>query len=87
MKVGVLVFPGVEELDFAGPWELLSLWGKLPGGPQAPRIVAQSLEPVPCAKGLSVNPHFAFQTCPDLDVLVVPGGLGTRTQVPFFQSP
>lgn len=81
MTFGVLVFPGVEELDCIGPWEMLGMWGKLPGGPRDCRIVAQAMAPVPCAKGLSVNPQVSFEACPDLDVLLVPGGLGTRTEV------
>ncbi|MCX5811500.1 MAG: DJ-1/PfpI family protein, partial [Proteobacteria bacterium] len=40
-----------------------------------------SLEPVICAKGLSVNPHVSFEQCPQLDFLLVPGGQGTRQEV------
>jgi transcriptional regulator GlxA family with amidase domain len=81
MNFGVLVFPNVEELDFIGPWEMLSMWSTFPGGPQHRLIVSQSIEPVLCAKGLSVNPHVSFDSCPDLDFLLVPGGMGTRTEV------
>jgi len=81
MNFGILVFPKVEELDFTGPWEMLSMWGQRPEGPQHRLIVAQSLQPVVCANGLSVNPHVAFDQCPDLDYLLVPGGMGTRTEV------
>jgi transcriptional regulator GlxA family with amidase domain len=81
MRIGVLVFPGVEELDFLGPWEMLGMWSKEPGGPEERLIVAQTLAPVLCAKGLSINPQVAFEDCPELDVLLVPGGQGTRTEV------
>jgi transcriptional regulator GlxA family with amidase domain len=81
MNFGVLVFPNVEELDFIGPWEMLSMWSAFPGGPQHRLIVSQSIEPVLCAKGLSINPHVSLDSCPDLDFLLVPGGVGTRTEV------
>lgn len=78
MNFGIVVFNQVEELDFAGPWELLTMWSKYAGGPKNCWIVAQSLAPVICAKGLSINPHVAFDACPALDYLLIPGGGGTR---------
>jgi transcriptional regulator GlxA family with amidase domain len=81
MRIGVLVFPDVEELDFLGPWEMLGMWSREPGGPAQRLIVAQALAPVACAKGLSLNPHVSFADCPELDVLLVPGGQGTRREV------
>lgn len=81
MNFGVLIFPNVEELDFVGPWEILGMWSKVGGGPENRLIVAQSTEPVICAKGLSVNPHVSFDQCPVLDFLLVPGGEGTRKEV------
>ncbi len=80
MTFGILVFPQVEELDFAGPWEMATMWQQVAQGPRC-LIVAQQAAPVVCAKGLSVNPHIAFADCPQLDVLLVPGGQGTRTEV------
>jgi len=81
MNFGILIFPDVEELDFVGPWEMLGMWGKFAAGPEQRFIVAQSLEPVTCAKGLSINPHVSFENCPQLDFLLVPGGQGTRQEV------
>lgn len=81
MNFGILVFHDVEELDFTGPWEMIGMWGRFFGGPDQRLIVAQSLQPVNCAKGLSVNPHVSFDECPGLDYLLVPGGQGTRTEV------
>ena len=81
MKCGFLVFPGVEELDFVGPWEMASMWAALPSGPKERLIVAGAAGPVVCAKGLSLNPHATFDACPALDLLVVPGGIGTRAEV------
>jgi transcriptional regulator GlxA family with amidase domain len=81
MKFGFLIFPGLEELDLVGPWEMISLWSKSLQGPEACLMVAQTREPVTCAKGMSINPHIAFSECPQLDYLLVPGGEGTGQQV------
>ena len=80
-KFGFLLFPGLEELDLVGPWEMISLWSKSLQGPGTCLMVAQNREPVLCAKGMSLNPHVAFGECPPLDYLLVPGGQGTRTEV------
>jgi transcriptional regulator GlxA family with amidase domain len=81
MNLGILIFPDVEELDFVGPWEMAGMWSKLFGGPERRFIVAQSDDPVTCAKGLLVIPHISFTQCPQLDFLLVPGGQGTRQEV------
>ncbi len=80
-RVGILLFPRVEELDFVGPWEMLTMWRDHAEGPQTCLLVAQDSAPVTCAKGMVVQPHRSFADCGPLDVLVVPGGLGTRTEV------
>ena len=81
MNFGILVFNQVEELDFVGPWEILTMWSKIAGGPENCLVVSQSLEPITCAKGLSINPQVSFADCPMLDYLLVPGGQGTRHEV------
>ena len=80
-NVGVLIFSGAEELDFVGPWEMITMWRKVAAGPERCLMVAQTMAPVICAKGMSVNPHESFDTCPQLDALLIPGGQGTRTEV------
>lgn len=80
MTFAILVFPQVEELDAIGPWEMAGMWHQVAGGPPG-LIVAEQAGPVVCAKGLSLNPHVTFESCPPLDVLLVPGGQGTRTEV------
>jgi transcriptional regulator GlxA family with amidase domain len=81
MNFGILVFDDVEELDFVGPWEMLTMWQKTASGSANCLIVAEKKQPVRCAKGLSINPHAGFDDCPPLDVLLVPGGQGTRHEV------
>lgn len=78
---GLLLFPGVEELDAIGPWEMAALWALQPSGPRECLLIGQSEAPITCAKGLVLLPQASFATAPPLDVLLVPGGLGTRTQV------
>jgi transcriptional regulator GlxA family with amidase domain len=80
MKIGILVFPAVEELDFIGPWEMFGMWGLI-GSSVRTHLVGQSAQPLRCAKGLTVVPEYSFEDCPPLDVLLVPGGQGTREQV------
>jgi transcriptional regulator GlxA family with amidase domain len=81
MNFGFLVFPGLEELDLVGPWEMISLWGRSLQGPETCLMVAQNRDPISCAKGMSINPHLGFSECPPLDYLLVPGGEGIRQQV------
>jgi transcriptional regulator GlxA family with amidase domain len=80
MTFGILIFPQVEELDFVGPWEMVTMWHQVANGPQC-LVVAENAAPVICAKGLSINPHVTFEICPPLDYLLVPGGQGTRCEV------
>ena len=80
-KFGFIIFPGLEELDLVGPWEMISLWSKSLQGPGTCLLVAQDRKPVICANGMSLNPHVAFSECPQLDYLLIPGGQGARAQV------
>lgn len=73
MSFGVLIYPGVEELDFQGPWEMVGMWHKYAGGP-APRLIARTLDAVRCAHGMRVLPDADFTTAGTLTQLLVPGG-------------
>jgi transcriptional regulator GlxA family with amidase domain len=78
---GILLFDDVEELDFAGPWEVFAMAAQ--GRDEAARVVtiAERAEPVRAAHGLRVIPDHDFDSAPALDVLLVPGGQGTRREV------
>ena len=80
-RFGFVLFPKAEELDFVGPWEMVTMWQQIAGGPEHCLMVAASMQPVVCAKGMQVLPHASFETCPPLDYLLVPGGDGTRAGV------
>ncbi len=78
--IGILLFRDTEELDFAGPWEVFAMAGQNRDDVRVISI-AESNEPVRCAKGLRVLPDHDFADAPKLDVLVVPGGQGTRREI------
>jgi transcriptional regulator GlxA family with amidase domain len=86
-RVGILVFPEVEVLDFAGPFEVFSVTRldesrrREEPSPFEVVIVAETAAPVIATGGLRVVPDHDLSSCPPLDLLVVPGGWGTRTLV------
>jgi cyclohexyl-isocyanide hydratase len=71
MIIGMLIFPDMTQLDFAGPYEVFA---KLPGCEI--KIIAHSLEPVSTNGGLKIIPDTAIGDAPRLDVIFVPGGPG-----------
>jgi transcriptional regulator GlxA family with amidase domain len=73
MSFGFLIYPGVEELDFQGPWEMVGMWHKYADGP-APCLVARNLDPVRCAHGMRVLPDADFAGASQLNQLLIPGG-------------
>jgi transcriptional regulator GlxA family with amidase domain len=82
VNIGVALFEGAEELDWAGPWEVLSAWSNgWPDDGVEVFTVADGDGPVQCAKGLRVLADHTWETAPPLDVLVFPGGRGTRAQL------
>lgn len=77
--IGILLFPGVEELDAIGPWEVLAYWTRhFPEDGWTVSCLSADGGPVECAKGLVVHAHHAIDAAPALDVLLHPGGEGTR---------
>jgi len=82
VRIGIALFEDAEELDFAGPWEVLGAWAtQWPDDGVEVLTVADTLEPVRCAKGLRVLPDATWEAAGPLDVLVYPGGMGTRPQL------
>jgi transcriptional regulator GlxA family with amidase domain len=82
---GVLIFDGAGDLDFVGPWEVFAASAALQAdeGKDADTVVtiAERNDPVRCHRGLRVVPDHTLDDHPQLDVLVVPGGIGTRREV------
>ena len=81
MRIAIAVFDGAEELDFAGPWEVLAAWRFLSPDEVEVVMVGDNTEPVTCAKGMRVLPETTWDELGDIDVLVYPGGRGTRPQL------
>jgi transcriptional regulator GlxA family with amidase domain len=80
--IGILLFEGVEELDAIGPWEVLASWTrKYPEDGYDVVCLSHQGGLVRCAKGLVVEATYSYATTPPLDVLVYPGGRGTRPQL------
>lgn len=84
-SIGIVVFPDAEELDFVGPYEVFTMAKQAMAGRANDRelgvsLVAETAEPVRCAKGMRVIPDHTFDDAPALDVVLVPGGLGTRRE-------
>ena len=79
-SVGILIFPEVEVLDFCGPFEVFASARAVDGTDRFfdAKIVAQTDEIVSCRGDLLVKPHVDFENSPNFDVIVVPGGAGTR---------
>jgi transcriptional regulator GlxA family with amidase domain len=81
-NVAILLFDEVEVLDFAGPFEVFSVAGRRDGlTPFNVYTVAESDRPVLARNGLSVNPRYTIANCPAPDIVVVPGGFGTRREI------
>lgn len=80
-KVGILVFDGVEELDFAGPLEVFGSAAKI--DPESFQVFTVGVRgrTAKAINGLSVTADYSLEDCPRLDILVVPGGRGTRTEM------
>jgi transcriptional regulator GlxA family with amidase domain len=77
MSVGILIFPDVEELDFVGPWEVFTM-AKLMGAPLDAFTAGWPDTNITCAKGLKVTADYAFPDAPHADIVLIPGGKGTR---------
>jgi transcriptional regulator GlxA family with amidase domain len=78
-NVAILLFDDVEVLDLAGPFEVFSVTDELRGHETFNVFtVADSPSAVRARNGLNVVPHHTPESCPIPDVLVIPGGVGTR---------
>ncbi|BDD12522.1 AraC family transcriptional regulator (plasmid) [Fulvitalea axinellae] len=81
-NIGILIFDEAEVLDFCGPFEVFSVTSELNGYELFNVFtIAKTTDPVSAVNGLSVNPKYGFDNCPDLDILVISGGSGTRSVI------
>ena len=78
-NVAILVFNDVEVLDFAGPFEVFSVTSELNNYKYFDAYtVAEKLRAITTVNGLSVNPRYCFADCPRPNILIIPGGVGSR---------
>ncbi|QEM69252.1 DJ-1/PfpI family protein [Geobacter sp. FeAm09] len=86
-RVGIVLFDAVEVLDFCGPYEVFSAVRldeakrRQEPSPFELLLVAGNGDPVTASGGMRVVPDATFAACPRLDILVVPGGWGTRREL------
>jgi transcriptional regulator GlxA family with amidase domain len=86
-QVGIVVFEAVEVLDFCGPFEVFSLTRlneekrRDEPSPFNVFLVAEATSPVVATGGMKVVPDYDLDSCPQVDILVVPGGWGTMREM------
>jgi cyclohexyl-isocyanide hydratase len=73
LEIGAVLFPGMDQADFTGPFEVLS---QLPNS--GFHVVAKEKTPLRDARGLILTPEKTFAEAPQLDLLIVPGGGGVN---------
>jgi transcriptional regulator GlxA family with amidase domain len=86
-QVGIVVYEDVEVLDFCGPFEVFSVTRlneekrREESSPFNPFLISETKSPVVATGGMKVLPDHDLDSCPKLDILLVPGGWGFRHQM------
>ena len=80
-NLAILIFDDVEVLDFCGPFEVFSITGKRDDSNPFHVYTVAEKTPISARNKLSINPHYTLENCPQPDILVVPGGFGTRREM------
>ncbi len=83
LQIGILAFNDLEELDAIGPWEVLSWAAKQDQSDMAVHMIGSGRREITCAKGLRIVTDYTLDDHPKLDVILIPGGQGTR---PIFKD-
>ena len=71
--IGMLIFPRLTQLDMTGPYEVLA---RLPNAEV--HLIAHTLDPITTDRGMQIMPNMTYADCPQLDVVMVPGGPGQQ---------
>jgi transcriptional regulator GlxA family with amidase domain len=76
VNIGIFIYDGAEELDFTGPYEVLTQWARLVEDEREIFVftIGRTSDPVRCSHGLRVIPDYAKSDAPPLDLLLFPGG-------------
>ncbi len=79
--LGIIIFDNVEDLDFTGPLEVFGTASYVSPNSLQTFTIQRDGREVKTVNGLRVKPDYTFRECPKLDILLVPGGIGTRTEM------
>ncbi|RTE04348.1 GNAT family N-acetyltransferase [Paenibacillus whitsoniae] len=79
-QVVVVLYDKVDTLDFTGPHDVFGVAGSV-GGDFRVGTVSEKGTPVTTVSGITITPRYGFEQCPTADILIVPGGLGSRTEI------
>jgi transcriptional regulator GlxA family with amidase domain len=77
-NVGILIFDNVEVLDFAGPFEVFSVTESNNSQPFRVFTLSQDGKSITAVNGLKVTPDYSLENHTKIDILIIPGGIGTR---------
>lgn len=79
MNIAIYIYDDAEVLDFSGPFEVFSTAGRLADEAHVFNVflVAETHKPIQARGNFSVNPHYDLNSHPEIDVLIVPGGVHT----------
>ena len=81
-NVAILIFDDVEVLDFCGPLEVFSVTGRQDNvSPFNVYTVAEESGPIMARNQLSINPRYTMLDHPQPQILLIPGGYGTRREM------
>lgn len=78
MNIGIYIYDNAEVLDFSGPFEVLSTAKRLEDNNWNIFLVAEECRIIQARGGFPVQPHFTFDSHPDIDILIVVGGVHTE---------
>lgn len=81
-NIGIFLFANIELLDFAGPYEVFSVTSEL-NDYKLFKVFTVSGDgaEIKSVNGLKVTPDYSFENHPPIDILVIPGGIGTRAEI------
>ena len=80
-NLAILLFGDAEVLDFCGPYEVFSVASAQSEQPSFNVFTTAETTPITARNGLSINPDHKLPTCPKPNILLVPGGIGTRREI------
>lgn len=80
-NIGIVIYENVQPMDVMGPWEVLSFWKNVLHAPVNMYLISENGSYVQCANDIILKAHLDFNSAPQIDYLIIPGGLGRRTQI------